>query len=371
MANEENDLALPAFDVVPTFEELVDLQKWDTVEDYFAKCGDLITQDVEACATLRAALRRELDKPEIRERVQRPTESELEQAAEALFSGEVCAVDGTLAVIPSQSGGRARIGITATSYSGERIKRVLFVSYRNLAQPARTATEFFKKLKQVNRASALLMRAVMAFSERALALQQPQRWKIVHGELLPYELWAALGKGRPVSQRLVLARELIEAKTIVAVVEGSHNIELLNAGELLEPGEYLDARALTTDLNEYLGGHRDDGRGAHFNQEDRRDFEDFVRSHGEEIRVGIFKASRKAYIFQAHRDYFDEAARLVLRDAAHQPLRGFPLLLDYADRICAHHLASHEFDRQIQFKTARLGWETLASEIDPRKTRRA
>jgi hypothetical protein len=123
-------------------------------------------------------------------------------------------------------------------------------------------------------------------------------------------------------------------------------------------------------LREYLEGHRDDGRGAHFNPQDRKDFEDFTSSHGGLVRVGVFKAGPKPYIFQAHRDVFEEAAALVIRDAMHQPMRGFPLLIDYADRVCAYHLRSSEFDRQIQFKTARLGWEALATEIDPRKTRR-
>jgi hypothetical protein len=291
-------------------------------------------------------------------------------AAEILFAEEVCGVDGTISVVPSQSGGRARIGVAATSYSGEGIKRVIYVSYRQLATPAASAIEYFKRLKQVNRSSALLMRAVMAYAERALALQQPNPWRFVHGELLPYELWAALGKGRPISLRLELARRLVEAKNVIAIVEDTHNIELLNAGEILEPGEYLEARELKRDLNEYLQGHRDDGRGAHFNPTDRKDFEEFVDSYGDFIRVGVFRVGPKAYIFQAHRDVFNQAAALVVRDAMHQPMRGFPLLLDYADRICAYHLKSSDFDRQIQFKTAHLGWEALATEIDPRKTRR-
>jgi hypothetical protein len=124
------------------------------------------------------------------------------------------------------------------------------------------------------------------------------------------------------------------------------------------------------DLNEYLGGHRDDGRGAHFNPTDRKDFKEFTAAFGKLVRVGVFKAGPKAYLFQAHREVFREAAALVIKDAMHQPLRGFPLLLDYADRICGYNLKSSDFDKQVQFKTAQLGWEALATEIDPRKTRR-
>ncbi len=360
------------FDPVPTFSDLVNLDTWQPLEDYFNSADEVIASDVKSCVELRKKLREELlADPTIRSRVARPSEEQLKAAADILFAGKVCGVDGTISIVPSQSGGRARIGIASTSYSGEGIKRVLYVSYRQLATPAGSAVEYFKRLKQVNQTSALLMRAVMAFSERALALQQPNDWRFVHGELLPYELWAALGRGRPVSERLDLAKRLINAKNVIAVIEDTHNIELLNAGEILDVGEYLDARELTMDLKEYLEGHRDDDRGAHFNAQDRKDFEDFISSFGEIIRVGVFKAGPKAYIFQAHRDVFDIAAALVIRDAMHQPMRGFPLLIDYADRICAYHLKSSEFDRQIQFKTARLGWEALATEINPRKTRRS
>jgi hypothetical protein len=372
MSTETSDASEDALSSIPTFKELVDISKWQPVEDYFRTSDDVISSDVRSCVELRKKLRQELlADSDIRGKVRRPSEDELARASDILFAGEVCGIDGTISVVPSQSGGRARIGVASTSYSGEGIKRVLYVSYRQLATPAGSAIEYFRRLKQVNRTSALLMRAVMAYAERSLALQQPNAWRFVHGELLPYELWAALGKGRPVKERLDLARSLIQARNVIAIVEGTQNIELLNAGEILEPGEYLDARELTMELKEYLEGHRDDGRGAHFNPQDRRDFEDFIDSQGVLVRVGVFKAGPKPYVFHAHRDVFDQAAALVVRDAMHQPMRGFPLLLDYADRICAYHLKSSDFDKQIQFKTARLGWEALATEIDPRKTRRS
>jgi hypothetical protein len=359
------------FEDMTSFNEMVDIAKWQKMEEYFENSDELISKDVEACVNLRAKLREELlADPDVKKRVRKISVNDLEIASHLLFSGEVCAVDGTVSIVPSQSGGRARIGVAAVSYAGEGIKRVLYVSYKQLAQPCKSAIEYFTKLKKVNRCSALLMRAVMIYAERELALRQPQAWKFVHGEILPYELWAGLGRGRPVSDRLDLASRLIQAKNIIGIVEGTHNIELLNAGEILDQGEYMEARFLRDELREYLGGHRDDGRGAHFNQADRAEFERFIDRHGTQIQVGVFKSGPKSYIFQAHKDKFDEAAALILKDSAHQPMRGFPLLIDYADRICSYNLKSSEFDRQIQFKTARFGWEALATEIDPRKTRR-
>ena len=127
---------------------------------------------------------------------------------------------------------------------------------------------------------------------------------------------------------------------------------------------------LLAELLEYRRGQRDDARGAHFRKEEAEEFESFTERYGPKVRVGIFKAGMKTYILQAHRDVFDRAAAIIIADASSQPIRGFPLLIDYADHILRHYMAQHDFDRQVQFKTARLGFEELAAEVDPRKTRR-
>lgn len=355
-----------------TFDELVNFDTWQPVEDFFIRADDLIARDVELAVDLRRQLRQELleDNPEIAKRIRRPTPQLAAWAKERLFGGQVTAIDGTISRSPSLSGGRARIGVAATSYSGNRIQRVLYVSYRQLAQPISSAIDYFERLKRVNRTSELLMRAVMAYSERFLALQRPEEWKFAHGEILPFELWAALGKGRPLRKRLELAEKVIDARRIVAVVEGSQSVDLLNAGELLEAGEYLDARELRVDLEAYRRGRQADGRAAHFSRAEGEEFDAFVQRYGPKIRVGIFKAGMKTYVFHAHTEVFDQAAALVLADASHQPIRGFPLLLDYADHLLTYYLAQTDFDRQIQFKTAKLGIDVLGAEIDARKTRR-
>lgn len=357
---------------IANFDEMVDLQKWQEVEEFYRGADDLISSDVREAVNLRKRLRQELleSDPTIVEKIRRPSTEMIKWAKEQLFGGRVCGVDGTLSRSPSLSGGRARIGIAATTYEGDKIQRVLYVSYRQMAGSVTSAMEYFKQLKRVNKTSELLLRAVMAFAERSLALQRREDWKLVHGEFLPYELWAALGTGRPLRTRLDLATRLVQAKKVIAVVEDSKNVELLNAGELLGPGEYLEARELRVDLMEYLRGKSGDVRAAHFNKREEREFEEFSQRYGPDIRVGLFKAGFKTYIFHAHKEVFHEAAALVLADASHQPMRGFPLLLDYADRLLRHYLAQSDFDQQIQFKTARLGMEVLAAEIDPRKTRR-
>lgn len=359
------------------FLSLVNLDNWQSLEGFLETCDERLYDDIKATLERRQQLREILlADPTFRTRVKR-LEPELQVwAKDQLFGGRVCAVDGTVCIVPSTSGGRARIAVVATSYQADKIERVVYVSYRQLAEPVTDAADYFKKLKSINTSSSLFMRAVMAYAERDLALRRPEEWKFVHGELVPYELRTGLGRTRALPQCLELGARLVENKCTVGVVEGSEDIGLLNAVEMLDRLEYVEARGLDHDLGEYLEGAPDPEdpsqrlRGAHFNEADQERFKDFIRRYAKQIRVGIFKVGLKPFIFQAHVENFERAAALVMMDASMQPLRGFPLLIDYADQICSGHLSSKDFERQIHFKTARFGIEALGYEIDPRKTRR-
>lgn len=362
------------------FSSLTDLDKWQSFEDYLEGCDNQLQSDISKNIELRAELRKVLlADPAFRQRVRKLTPELQGWAKDALFAGDVCAVDGTISIVPSTSGGRARIGVAATSYKSDRIDRVIYVSYGRLSEPVSGPTEYFKKLRSVNSTTNLLMRAVMEYAERDLALRRPEKWKFVHGELLPYELRTGAGRtGSVVPKAIDIGKRLVSNENTIGVIEGSDHIDLLNAVEMLEKNEYLEARGLDNDLKEWLDGQKPDPnspdipvRGpAHFGDADRKRFRDFINEYATNIKIGIFKVGFKPYIFQAHTNNFDRAAALVMTDSAMQPMRGFPLLIDYADQICSTHLAGSDFERQIQFKTARFGIEALGYEIDPRKTRR-
>ncbi len=55
-----------------------------------------------------------------------------------------------------------------------------------------------------------------------------------------------------------------------------------------------------------------------------------------QVLVGVYRASLFAppQVFYAHRDHFELAARIALADSELQPNRGFPVLIDLADRAC-------------------------------------
>jgi hypothetical protein len=63
-------------------------------------------------------------------------------------------------------------------------------------------------------------------------------------------------------------------------------------------------------------------------------FRDEVAS---QVVVGVYRASElaPAQVFYAHVDHAHEAALIALADSVLQPHRGFPMLLDLADRVCS------------------------------------
>src|SRR4029079_16628719 len=62
-------------------------------------------------------------------------------------------------------------------------------------------------------------------------------------------------------------------------------------------------------------------------------FRDAVAS---QVLVGVFRASALAppQVFYAHRDHFKLAAAIAIADSVLLPNRGFPMLIDVADRAC-------------------------------------
>ncbi len=365
------------------FAKLVDFSNWKDFESFMIDFESKVDQDVQKSLEYRKKLKEELMKdPNIREAIL-PRDFEidrwkrvLEQADQELFGGNVCAVDGTLSTYPMASGTRCRIGIVATSYRNNRIEKVLYVSEREFAEPSANAFDHYNKLVKSHRISSMLVRAIMLYSERKLALDRSEKWKFVHGELLPYELRTGLGAYRALDQCLDLGKRLIEAKYVIAVIEDTTRLTLLNAGDVLERGQYMAVSDLKNELNIYLHGQVDPSTGeqivsgAHFNPTDKEKFQKFIDSYAHNIRVGLFRVGYKPYLFMAHRDVFDEAAALVMQDGKNQPMRGFPMLIDYADNICKGMLSQGDFQRQIQSRIAKISPDALGFEMVARGTRR-
>src|SRR5262249_15992566 len=156
----------------------------------------------------------------------------------------------------------------------------------------KTAREFFENLRKVHGSSNLASRALMLFGERQILLQQEADWRMIHGELIPYELRTGVGSPKdnlpPVFD---LVRRYVDGRQFIAVSEGPEDLEVLNAAVILEPGEFLELRSLTTDLTVFLDGDRDSGVSrAGFNKIDHDRFRKFIGEVGPEVAILLVKA---------------------------------------------------------------------------------
>jgi len=188
----------------------------------------------------------------------------------------------------------------------------------------------------------------MSYKEREISLKRPEEWKFIHGTLVPLELRVPrLGKGA-FEAALNLSKKLLDYKKCVGVISSSTRFNYIAAGLVLNPGQYMwtipVGEAVAEEIEEAIGNARE-----------RKELENFKEKYLDNLKLGVFRIGPKPYLFEAHEEYFDEAASLVIADSLHQQLRGFPLLIDYADSICKSVLSPDDFSKTIDFKLASLG----------------
>jgi hypothetical protein len=219
------------------FKSLADPSLWKDYETFIQSADQNLEDDIKKSIDKRKQLRKILlEDPQLQQRIRPRQEDQkkwmelLQSSENELFSANVAAVDGTISNFSMVSGTRCRIGVVSTSYKNNRIERVLYVSERELAEPSTSVIDHFNKLMKKHRISAMLLRALMLYKERQIALERSEKWKFVHGELLPYELRTGLGVYRALPESLELGRKLVEAKNVIAVVEDTERLNLLNAG---------------------------------------------------------------------------------------------------------------------------------------------
>src|SRR5439155_9984616 len=85
-----------------------------------------------------------------------------------------------------------------------------------------------------------------------------------------------------------------------------------------------------------------------------RRFRDQVAS---QVVVGVYRASPLAppYLFYAHVEHAHEAALIALADSVLQPARGFPMLIDLADHVCAATFGPDSLSGPLQLAYTRAG----------------
>lgn len=346
-----------------TFANFISPDKWKDFESHAKTISRELSKDIALSATQNEKIR-----TEVREYLEKEyeickiSEDQLAWAEEKLYGSQVCAVDGTYSTYPMLSGIRCRIGVAATSYRNKRTDGIVFVSEQHVHPSESSVLEILKSRKPENRLiSGLLIRAIMFYMERKIALDRQEEWLMFNGPLVPFELRSGIGRMRALDPCLSLCEKIIDKKTIVGIVAKSTEDEIVSLGLALEPLEYLKLRPFKDDLEDWLPR-------AHFNTADEKRFRRFINTHGPCLDIGLYKAGNRAYIFHAYREHFHEAAALIMRDSLFQPMRAYPLLIDYSDSLCTYLLASSDFKRMVDFKLAKVDSLTFEqSEIDQRR----
>ncbi len=260
----------------------------------------------------------------------------------ALLCGQVAAVNGASAGHEGAAAGLVAIGICLVQYDGElRSWRTTFLRRDQPVQGGNVVQEIRDLLDSRSRRSApgtgpgsgrdrvtyLLRRGVMAAAERKALLERPRtRWRMGHGMPAPLELLTGSGSMALIDDALpVLERLLLEHKRWVFLLTPGSNFALATLANALHERQLAIFQKGKAALDEILE------RG-HFQHGYRRRVEEFAQRLGEATVVGGFRATRGApgQVFVAHTDHALAAGVLAMADAAMQPHRGFPLLLDLA-----------------------------------------
>jgi len=226
---------------------------------------------IQTAHRLREQFRTELlsSRQDIIEQIRRPSREAFAKAEETFRRGIVAAADGTVAPVPLLGGTKIQIGVVLVSNRGDVVDLVTRVFETELSSGASTAGEFF---------SNLLSRAIMLFGERKLLLQHQTEWRLLHGELIPHEL--RTGATRPehnLPPTFDLIHRYIDTGKFIAVSEASDDIDILNAAIILDPGQSIVIRSLTSTMTTFLEGDSQTGQAAaNFVERDRKRFREFI-----------------------------------------------------------------------------------------------
>ena len=273
-----------------------------------------------------------------------------------LFPGGVEACDGSSQMHDTLPLTIHQIGVALVSYHGDSGSWHQRLFRRDLRQrhddPIAETLELLQRRSlrgAQNRDAArdglseLARRGIMSYAERAILVRKATaRWRMGHGNPAEYQFFLS-GQPDLMIQAVRLLRELIEGhKKFVFVASEPADRMLLTIGHALHPLEFAIVGTLADQMHRYLGQMRFTSR---VNVDAAWDgvrlapeqwvirFRDDLAA---KVVVGVYRATGlgPAQVFYAHEDHAQDAARIALADSVLQEQRGFPLLIDLADKVC-------------------------------------
>jgi hypothetical protein len=274
-----------------------------------------------------------------------------------LFNGATECCDGTVQEHDSLALTVYQVGVCLVSYAGTHRNWSQRLFRRDLTQnrgdPVAETIALLNArqdrggLNQPDRRdglSELAKRAVRSYAEIAVLVEESgAQWKMGHGSPAPYQLLAGAGNPDVMIRSVRLLTKLIhEHKRFVFVASEPSDRAFLTIGQALKPCEYAIVGTLDERIERFVRDLsfadrvtvNDEWDGKPLTPElwvDR--FKDEVAS---QVVVGVYRASPLAppQMFYAHREYAHTAARIALADSVLLGERGFPALIDLADRNC-------------------------------------
>jgi len=381
-SGQPDDGIEPAFSA--QFDEplarVLDLETWSTGTDLDRLYAQL-DQEVRAAlvqdADHRTAIRR-IVFPKLAERgtvapeagVYRATPADIRLVHQGLlFKGEVECADGTSALHDTLPLSVAQIGVGLVSYHGDqgtwvhRLFRRDVRAHRSqdpaeevleLLEARRLRAAFNQEGEETDPLSSLARRGLMSYAERAVLLHKSTaRWRMGHGSPAPVELLTGAAEPFLDASLDVLRKLILEHRRFVFVPSAPAERLWLTLGGALEPLEY----AVLETQEERLLRFVERGNHPAFSSASMREALEFVHEVGPKLLLGIYRASALApgQLFYAHADHVHEAALIAIADSVLHEHRGFPLLIDLADTVCAAHFSAASFAAGVNAAYAAAG----------------
>lgn len=352
------------------FEKYLEPSNWKSAKEHFATFSSSLDENIGRAQSqnLVPELRQWLETNRV---IKKEDPALQEKLKKDLMGGQAVGIDGTCADCDLIAGFQARIAIVAANYRNNRAEHVSFISEPFIDYGVKSAKEALEFLRTKGAGQSGLtsahIRSIMLFKERDFALSRGEKFKMVQGDILPYELRTGQGRLRGLKACLNLGRKLLNEDNIVAVQGSTNKPELRWIGTALQPGEYVELYDYARVLDSYLHGDNI-VQPAHFNSDDAQHFDEFNAEVKAKFSVGVYKVKDRGYVFYAPKSNFDVMANLAMLDSKFQPTRGFPLLLDYADIICSKLFAAGDFGRAVEMKLAKR--KLLEADINERELRR-
>jgi len=341
-----------------TFREILNQKSWDSYEEYIAEGISQYTNELSKDIS-----QGRKHKKKIREFIEKHFEikkipADLSAEKNLLSSGKVVGIDGTIATHKTITGTMAQLGVVAVNYLNEKIQHCYFISEAKYKQDIDDVAEYLFSHETANKVvSSLVLRAALQVRERELGLDDKfkDRYKIYHGPLIPFEMLANPGKAelKILDVTIEILEKIIANRKCFSIISRSQNDAYIRIGLSLNAGEYVQLKkSVGLEILEDRTLLKDKDR---WREADYLKVNNFVNARAKHIKVGVIKVSHRPYVFHAHEEIFDLAARIIFRDAMFQKEKGFPLLVDYADNLCSTYFKASDFNKIIEYQLAKEG----------------